>query len=358
MTSPRRTFALAAMTAVAAIGACDIPTSAPHWDTTWQIPVNDDSIEVGQVLPGGVTSTGVVFQVAVRPDSVFGSLGSLCGAPCAAVHGTTAALPAFTATLFVEDSIPAEVLQVTPAAGQTYRYEIRNNLAFDPLRPQVGINGMIIVGMIDPDSNVIAVDTLRGQASALPIGATLLRAMPINATPVSGPFQISARIVIPAGATVPIDTSGRVTVTSTEDSVGITSARVIIDSVAIASFSQEVDMSGLAGDVKSIVQAARIDIHMENPMAIAGAVLLEFKNGGGTDIIPAKPFNLAQGATTQQVSISLNDIRALLDVGIVTMKVTGVVTGTLSSNAADVTPTDVAELRSRIFLTLQVNGED
>src|SRR6188508_3433395 len=104
MTSPRRTLALAAMTAVAAIGACDIPTAAPIWDTTWQVPVNDDSVTVGQMLPGGVTSTGIIFQVAVQPDSIGSSLGQLCGAPCAAVHGTTAALPAFTATIFFEDS--------------------------------------------------------------------------------------------------------------------------------------------------------------------------------------------------------------------------------------------------------------
>jgi len=70
MTSPRRTFALAAITAVAVLVACDIPTQAPIWDTTWQVPVNDDSIAVGQLLPGGVTSTGVVFQVAVVSDSI------------------------------------------------------------------------------------------------------------------------------------------------------------------------------------------------------------------------------------------------------------------------------------------------
>src|SRR6478736_2871953 len=293
MTSPRRTIALAAMAAVAALGACDIPTSAPIWDTTWQVPVNDDSIEVAQLLPGGITSSGIVFQVAVKSDSISASLGTLCGAPCAAVSGTTAPLPAFTATLFVEDSIPDEVLQVTPAAGQTFAYSIRNQLTFDPLRPQVGVNGTIIVVMVDPDSNIIAVDTLRGQATALPIGTTLQRAMPLGTAPVSGPFQLAAHIIIPAGATVPIDTAGRLTVKTTEDSVGITSARIIIDSVAIASFSRQLDLTGLSSDVESIVQGARVKIHLQNPMAVAGGVVLSFQDGLGGDVIPAKPFALA-----------------------------------------------------------------
>jgi hypothetical protein len=358
MTSPRRTFVLAAITAVAVLVACDIPTQAPTWDTTWQVPVNDDSIAVGQLLPGGITSTGVVFQVAVKPDSIARSLGVLCGAPCGAVHGTTAALPAFSATFSVADSIPAGVLQVTPAAGQTYAYQIRNNLSFDPLRPQVGINGMIVIGLKDPSNNVIGVDTLRGQALAFGIGTTLSRAMPLGSAPVSGPFLLAAQIVIPAGATVPIDTSSRLTITSTEDSVGISSARIVIDSVAITSFAREVDLSGLAGDVKSIVQGARVKIHLQNPMAVVGGVVLDFQDGIGNSIIPAKPFALATGASDQEVGLTLSEVKTLLDQGIVTMKVTGAVTGTLSSNSADVNPTDVAELRSRIFLDLRVNGDN
>jgi len=247
---------------------------------------------------------------------------------------------------------------VTPAAGETYAYQIRNDLSFDPLRPQVGVNGMIVVGLVDPDSNVIGVDTLRGQALAFAIGSTLSRAIPLNAAPVSGPFQLAARIIIPAGATVPIDTSSRLTVTSAEDSVGISSVRIVVDSVAITSFAREVDLAGLAGDVKSIVQGARVKIHLQNPMAVVGGVVLDFQDGLGASIIPAKPFALATGASDQEVGLTLNEIKTLLDVGVVTMKVTGVVTGTLSSNAADVNPTDVAELRSRIFLDLRVNGDD
>lgn len=358
MTSPRRTLALAAIAAVAALGACDIPTAAPIWDTTWQVPVNDDSIEVDQVLPGGITSTGVVFQVAVQSDSVSSSLGEMCGAPCAAVHGMNTAIPPFTVILFVEDSFPANVLQITPGPGQSYAYEIRNDLTFDPLRPAGGVFGMIIVGMVDPDSNIVAVDTVLGEDVALPVGTTLARTMPLGTAPVGGPFQLAARVEVPTGGTAVIDTAGRITVTTTQDSVGIAAARVVIDSVAISSFSRELDLSDLADDVTSIVQSARVRVQIQNPMAIAGAVLLEFQDGVGTDLIPAKPFALAGGASTQEVGLSLAEIVTLLDYGIVTMRVTGVVTGTLGSNAADVHPNDVAQLSSRVFLELRVNGED
>jgi hypothetical protein len=358
MTTSRRMYALTAAAALAVLGACDVPTQAPIWDTSWQVPVNDDSIEVGQLLPGGITSTGVVFQVDVQTDSIRTSLGQLCGAPCAAVHGTTAALPAFTSTVFFEDSIPQNVLLVTPAPGETYAYELTNNLSFDPLLPQAGVFGMIVVGLVDPDSNIVGVDTLRGQALTFGVGSTLARAMALNNAAVGGPFQLAAKVIIPAGATVPIDTAGKLTVKTTEDSVGITSVRVVVDSIAIASFAREVDLTDLAGDVEEVVQSARIRIHIENPMAIAGGILVEFQDGIGNQIIPAKPLSLAVGASTQEVGLNLSEVLTLLAQGVVTMKVTGAVSGTLASNAADLHPDDVAQLSSRIFLTLRLNGED
>lgn len=358
MTTSRRTFALAAVTALAVLTACDIPTEAPKWDTSWQVPVNDDSIEVSQLLPGGITSTGVVFQVAVQNDSIRTSLGQLCGAPCAAVHGTTAPLPAFTATVFFEDSIPQNVLLVTPAAGETYAYAITNNLSFDPIRPQPGVFGMIIVGLVDPDSNIVGVDTIRGSATTFGVGTTLNRAMTLKNAAVGGPFQLAAKVVVVAGATVPIDTAGKLTVATTEDSVGITSVRVVVDDVAITSFAREVDLSDLADDVDDVVQSAKVRIQIQNPMAIAGAILLEFQDGGGGAIIPAKPLTLAVGASTQEIGLTLSEILTLLDYGIVNLKVTGAVTGTLSSNAADLRPDDVAQLSSRVFLTVRINGEN
>lgn len=358
MTPSRRMVAFSAMAAVAALVACDIPTSAPIWDTAWQVPVNDDSIEVSQILPGGITSTGVVFQVAVQSDSVRTSLGQLCGAPCAAVNGTTAALPAFTHTIFFEDSIPQDVLLVTPAAGETYAYQITNNLTFDPLLPQAGVFGMIVVGLVDPGNNIVGVDTLRGQALTLGVGTTLSRAMSLKNNAVAGPFQLAAKVVIPAGATVPIDTAGTLKVKTTEDSVGITSVRVVVDSIAVASFAREVDLSDLSGDVEDVVQSAKVRIHMENPMAVAGGIVVKFQDGLGADIIPAKPLTLATGASTQEVGLTLSEVLALLHQGTVTLKVTGVVSGTLGSNAADLHPDDVAQLASRIFLTVRLNGEN
>jgi len=344
---------------VAALGfvaACDVPTSAPKWDTSWQVPVSEDSVTIGQLLPGGVTSTGVLFKVAVKRDSIRASLATMC-ATCGVLHGTNAALPAIDYTLFVEDSMPQGVVQVTPAAASTYAYEIHNGLGFDPLRPSAGVFGTLIVGLVDPDSNVIAVDTVRGQDIAAAPGSTVSRAMSMAAVPVGGPFQLAARVVIPGGSVVPIDSGARVTVRTTQDSVALSSARVVVDSVSIVSLSKEVDLSGFLGEFESSIQSADVKITIQNPMSVGGAVQLNFLDDLGGDILPPKTFVLAPGSSEQMIGLTQAGILDLLEYGTVNLRVTGVVAGTLGASIAEFEPDDVAELKSRIFVTVRI-GED
>jgi hypothetical protein len=345
---------------VAALGlaaACDVPTSAPKWDTSWQVPVSEDSVTIGQLLPGGVSSTGVLFNVAVQRDSVVTSLGAMCGGPCAAKHGTTDSLPAFSFTLFVEDSVPQNVVLVTPAPGSTYSYQVKNDLSFDPLRPQGGVFGTLIVGLVDPDSNVIAVDTVRGQTVTVAPGTVLSRTMAMTSAGVKGPFQLAARVIVPAGAVVPIDTLSSITIRSTQDSVGLSSVRVVVDSLSIVSLSKDVDLTGLVGEFESSIQAAEVKITIQNPMSIGGAVQLNFQDGLGADIIPPKAFTLAPGSTVQTIGLTQAGILDLIEYGTVHLRITGVVAGTLGASVAEIHPDDVAELKSRIFVTVRV-GED
>jgi hypothetical protein len=345
-----------AAVALGLLAACDVPTSAPKWDTSWQVPVSEDSVTIGQLLPGGVTTTGVLFNVAVGRDSVKASLGTMCPT-CGAAHGTTAALPAINYTLFIEDSVPQNVVQVTPAAGTSYAYQIVNNLPFDPLRPQAGVFGTLIIGLVDPDSNVIAVDTVRGQTVTVAPGTTLSRAMPMANLPVGGPFQLAAKVIIPAGATVPIDTGARVTIRSNQDSVGLSSVRVVVDSLSIVSISKDVDMTGIVGEFESSIQAAEVKITIQNPMSVGGAVQLQFEDDLGNDIIPPKAFTLAPGSTVQSIGLTQAGILDLIDYGTVHLRITGVVAGTLGASVAEIHPDDVAQLKSRIFVTVRI-GED
>jgi hypothetical protein len=345
-----------AAVALGLLAACDLPTAAPKWDTSWQVPVSEDSVTIGQLLPGGVTTTGVLFNVAVQKDSVAASLGSMC-AGCGAVHGTTAALPGFTFTLFVEDSVPQNVVQVTPAAGTSYAYQVQNDLSFDPLRPEPGVFGTLIIGLVDPDSNVIAVDTVLGQNVTVAPGTTLSRTMPMANLPVGGPFQLAARVIVPAGATVPIDTSSRLVIRSNQDSVGLSSVRVVVDSLSIVSISKELDLTGIVGEFESSIQSADIKITIRNPMSVGGAVQLNFLDGLGADILPPKSFVLSPGDTEQMIGLTQAGILDLIEYGTVNLRITGVVAGTLGASVAEIHPDDVAELKSRVFVTVRI-GED
>src|SRR5438045_3814213 len=141
----RRIHASRGLFALALVAACDIPTHAPNWDMTWNVPSKSTSLSVSAILPNGVSVTpnGSAFQVNVAPVTITRTLGADCPA-CAAANGKTVAKPAFTSSGNGSTTLPAGLTSAT-LIGDTLIVTITNGLNFDPIRPGGGATGTLTI---------------------------------------------------------------------------------------------------------------------------------------------------------------------------------------------------------------------
>ena len=129
--------------------ACDlpIPTSAPSYDTEWNIPGKSTTISVNTLLPGGVTATSdnSAFQIAVSPStSTFTRhLGQDCPA-CGLANGVTVPKPAFSGGGSENFALPATMSSAT-LVKDTLRVAVRNGFNFDPIRPSASARGYVVI---------------------------------------------------------------------------------------------------------------------------------------------------------------------------------------------------------------------
>ena len=74
----------------AVTAACDVPTAAPKWNTTWQVPADSSEIGVASLLPSAVTVVTVdgvkAFEIGLPGSDVSESLGQMCPS-CASANG-------------------------------------------------------------------------------------------------------------------------------------------------------------------------------------------------------------------------------------------------------------------------------
>ena len=119
--------------ALLALGACEVPTSLPEWDTLWIAPGQSTTISVASLLPAqvSVTSSGDAFQLDVAPVSFQESLGEAC-ASCALLNGLTLPKPAFTIEISATAPLPSEVVSAKLASGQI-AVALTHDFGFDPL---------------------------------------------------------------------------------------------------------------------------------------------------------------------------------------------------------------------------------
>src|ERR1041385_370002 len=99
--------------AAALAAACDIPTSVPNWDMTWDFPASSATIGVASFLPNSVTLSpnGAAFQANVNTITLTRTLAQDCP-QCTA--GVATAKPSYTATATSNATfLPAGVASAT-----------------------------------------------------------------------------------------------------------------------------------------------------------------------------------------------------------------------------------------------------
>jgi hypothetical protein len=127
--------ALRALPALVLLAGCEIPTDAPIWDMTWNVPAKSTDISVNRLLPAGVTAgANNTFQTTVAPVTITRVLSQDCAA-CVAANGQNVPKPAFTGAGTGSATLPSSVASAALAAGNALAVNIAHNYTFDPLRP-------------------------------------------------------------------------------------------------------------------------------------------------------------------------------------------------------------------------------
>ena len=345
-------FRIGLLVPALALVACDIPASAPRWQTTWNVPADSTKIGVGELLPTGVTlsPSADAFQVAVSPVTVTRRLGDDCS-QCALANGTTVPKPAFTASATDTTALPAELAAAT-LVGDTLTLQVNNGFDFDPIRPAAGTYGTLTL-TVKNGTTTIGTLSVSGSTSALPAGAITTFRTPLTGTVVGGAgIRVSLTVVSPAGDPVLMDANETISATASVGTFSVSQATVTVSSQSITSSAKSIDLTDISSDVANRVQGGALDLTITNPFGVAGPVTLRLTPNGGAAVV--KCFSLAAGpSSTSSVAFTGAELQSLLGRS-VDMSLTGTVSA--PSGTVTITPTQAVSVTTRLQMTLSTGG--
>jgi hypothetical protein len=325
------------------LAACDFPTEIPKWDTTWLVPADSTTIGVSSLLPSSITtnSNASAFLLSVQPVTLGQSLGDLCGGACAPLNGLTVPKPAFSGTVSSSISLPAEVVSVS---GGQAAVTLSHDFSFDPLRPAPGQFGYIVVSLTS-GSTVLATDSMAGETLDFPAGVVRTRTLTLNGA-VNGPIGVTVKTFSPAGGTVTIDLSDRLTVT-TPSQLQFGQSQIRVTNRTINTTDVELDLGDIDETVTERTKAGALLLTLINPFAVSGDLTITI-TAPGTTI--TKTVALAQGTTNARVEFNHDEIQAILQSSPVLLRASGAVCA--SACTTTVTPSQSVKIASRLELTI------
>lgn len=334
------------LAAVAGSSACDLPTAFPEWETTWVVPAEEARIELGSLLPPGVTIVaGPAFELSLSPASDGLTLGEACGPGCGALDGLVAPKPAFTLTIDERIGLPPDVVSATLAGG-TVGVVVRHDLGFDPLRPSATARGSLVV-TARVGTRLLASDSTAGETTAFPSGTPLAIDLPLAAAEIDGPIDVAVRLRSPAGDPVRIDTDASLTVTATPESVRLSEVRVRADGRPVSAADVALDFAGVDEAVVDRVRRGALRLRVSNPIAAAGPLALRLVTPTRTI---DRSIDLQPGTTETRVELSGEEIRSILGSSSTTLSVTGALSG--AGGVLTARPDQVVAVESRLELVL------
>jgi hypothetical protein len=348
-------------------GACAVPTEAPNWDVTWDLPVPDSgkmNIGVKSFLVSGVTIdssvTPRVFSAAVQSAP---PIARTLGAQCPACPNATAQKPAFTAPLSsttVTLTSGASLTSGTLTTGSKIALALNNGFTFDPIRPPGGATGTMTF-TVSNGAATLGLLTLDGATSAIPAGATSNFTIPLAGTISSGAaITVTMTMVSPAGSAaspVAMNSAQPFTATATP-TLNISQATVALGAQPLAPTNQTLDLGALSNIQTHVVDSATTQgtmyLIVTNPVGLGAATTLTFsgtsKNPNGGSGLPfsfGKLVTIPSSATPTTVAMNFTgtELRQMLG-----SKVTATFTGNTAAGSATVTPTSTISMKSRIAI--------
>ena len=342
----RRPLALGALVLMV---ACDIPSAAPKWDMTWNVPSQNTSLDVSTFLPSGVTanSGNTAFVVAVSNVTITQTLASDCSA-CGPLNGLTVPKPAFVGVGNGSATLPSSVSAAT-LANDTLSVTVTNGFAFDPIQPTAvaaGDTGWVVT-IVKSGSTVIGKDSINGKTSALgKNGASITRKIPISGVVNSAGVSVTVTVDSPVGDAVKINTAQTISFTASVGTLQITSATVNLGTPASPTTvtpgsPTTVDLSGISNSIAKSVNSGLFILTITNPLGVAGNLTANFTGNGGT---VTKSLALSSAATsTDTLSFTHSDLTTLLGYS---QQLT--FSGSVSGATVTITPGQTLSVSSRL----------
>lgn len=150
MHAPTRIGALALATTLG-LGACDLPTELPRWDTRWDVVVVSDTVSTAELLPDAIRVSPEGFVLDGFDSEGQVRLGDVCEL-CTCFDGPIPALEIAPHDWPVE--LPPRVLSASLVRGRA-DVVIHNEVGFDVLDDGAGDGGFLQVELVDSWSDEV-----------------------------------------------------------------------------------------------------------------------------------------------------------------------------------------------------------
>lgn len=352
--------------AAALAAACDIPTSIPNWDMTWDFPATSAKIPVASFLPNNVSLTpnGAAFQTNVNTVTLTRTLAQDCP-QCTA--GVSTPKPSYTATATSNATfLPAGVTSAI-LVGDTVFITMVNRYQFDPINPGAGAAGTMTF-TVTSGSTTLGTLTLSGPTNTIPPnGATTTAKIPISGTVTSAGVGFTVNVTSPQGSTITLTNTGAQQFTytahvgnSAQGQVAASSANLSLTNQQVRSNQNQSDFSFDFGSADR-ADSALVFVTIANPFNLSGNLNVNFLgcgdgNGNFFDSCPtfitlvSRSVPLAAGTTTTTLKFGTPGAKALLNAKQISFG--GAVSGT-----ATVTPSQVVTVSNRVQLTMHTGSQ-
>lgn len=352
---------------------CEVPES-PEWDVELVTPISLDTITVEDLLPaevGVATINGQqAFTVVAQQDSIGFRLAEMCEA-CRPLHGLTFEVPGFDYVDSLDVRFPTR-LRVVELIGAFLTVQFRNELNFDPLRPDPDPNsaGFIAVTIRDLASGTPVDSTLvGGDSTSFPPGSTTDVDLALSSgTELTGGFRVIFRIHSPAdGQTVQIDTTMSARFAAAATGIAATAVTVLVDGESIDERFVEMLDPDVREEIQGRLQEGAYQLLLDHNVEIQGGLEASIAgseadlfSGDPTREIRLGPLTLESGLLQSGDLDPLNlELLASFDSIIVAYrgKATGTRTGRFGlGRLTRLTPGQFVQARFKLLTRIRVGG--
>ncbi len=284
--------------ALALLAGCQIP-SAPQWEVRVLVPFELDRITLGDYLPAEVLDTTIggqpAFAVQSQQDSIRSSLGQMCPA-CVVFNGLSQPVPAFDYTDSLDVPWPIGITSVG-VTSSTLIFRLRNDMGFDPLRPNPDPASAGFIALVGRDLSTGALlDSMlvSGVSDSFPPGTTREIELTLANIEISEGVRTLISVHSPFdGQIATIDTALAVGLTTVIDDIVLFGVTTMIDSDTLdESFALAIDQD-IRTQVATDVLGGTIELEIVHNIDVAGLLTVSVA-GSPTDLFSGSPINELQ----------------------------------------------------------------